>query len=188
MVQTTKTVKVGVKDFEFAPLTAEEKVATDTIKKILGLRKATMNVTVNQEDFNADDGVYAILDGGISELTLEVEVADVQSAEKEALLGVELEDGMEIYKKNLKLPYVACTFRTTTNTGKAIWFGLAKGKFGLPNNDLNTNEGSPNPNTDTLSARFEARNDDVMYVIAREDNEEFDLDKFKEKIYPKAAP
>lgn len=188
MTQVTKTVKVGVRDFEFAPLTEDEKVAADTIKKILGLRKATLNVTVNQEDFPADDGVYAILDGGIGELTLDVEVADVQSAEKEALLGIELEEGMEIYKKDLKLPYVACTFRTTTNTGKAIWFGLAKGKFGLPNTDLGTNEGSPTPNPDTLSARFEARGDNVMYVIGREDNEEFDLEKFKEKIYPKSTP
>lgn len=182
-----KTVKVGVRDFEFAPLTDAEKVVGDP-ERILGLRQATLNVTVNQEDFNGDDGVFAILDGGISELTLDVEVADVQSAQKKSLLGIEIEDGMEIYKKDLKLPYVACTFRSTTNTGKAVWFGLAKGKFGLPNTDLGTNEGSPNPNPDSLSARFEARADDIMYIIAREDNEDFDLEAFKAKIYPKVTP
>ena len=188
MAEETKSVKVGVEHFEFAPLDEKEQ-GKEKPRRILGLRKVTMNVTVNQENFYADNSIFAILDGGISELGLDLEVADISSENKQALLGVELENGMELYKKNIQLPYVACTFKTSTNTGKAVWFGFVKGKFSLPSTDLSTNEGSPNPNPDTLSGKLWSRgSDELMYVIAREDSADFDLEQFKNKVYGSAFP
>ncbi|CAM3291505.1 major tail protein [Vagococcus fessus] len=183
---TEKTVKVGVRQLEFAQLDENEKVQGDIVS-LPGLISAKMSVTVNQEQFFADDGVYANLDSGVSELGLEINVADINSAIKAQLLGVNIEDGMEVYTADINIPSVAMTFRSTTNAGKAVWFGLAKGKFALPSHDLNTKEGSASPQTDTISGAFEMRNDRVMYVIAREDSEDFDLEKFRAKIYGTAA-
>lgn len=181
-----KTVKVGVRDLSFAQLDSKDKVKGE-ITALPGLISAKMNVTVNQEPFFADDGVYANLDSGISELGLELNVADINTEIKAQLLGVKVEDGMEVYDGDMEIPAVAMTFRSTTNKNKAVWFGFAKGKFTLPSHDLNTKEASASAQTDTISGAFEMRNDRVMYVIAREDSKDFDLKKFQAKIFGMAV-
>lgn len=183
MEDNKKTVKLGVRDFSFAQLD-ESGMVKGKPRKVPGLRKATLGVTVNQEDFYGDDGVHAILDSGISEVTLDIEVADLSSEDKKLLFGIEVEDGIEIYKKDLQIPYVACSFRTTTNEGAAVWYGLPKGKFTLPTADLNGNQGSPNANPDTITGRFEENNNGRMYYIGREDNEDYKEETFKKKVFP----
>lgn len=179
---TTKTVKIGLDKWEVAQLDEDDKVVgTPTL--IPGLTSAQLAITINSGNFQADDGLWATLEGGISALSLTIGNADLKTEAKEVLHGVEVEDGMEIYKANMNFPYVACVFRSRLNTGKYVWFGLAKGKF-LPGGvDLNTRAETPSGQPDSVVGNFEPRKDEVTHIITREDHKDFDLTAFREKIF-----
>lgn len=179
-----KTVKIGLDHWEVAPLNDNDQVENaGSIIAIPGLVSAQMALTINSGNFQADDGLWAVLDGGISALQLTIGNADLTSEAKAALHGLELEDGMEIYTANMVIPYLATTFRSRLNTGKYVWFGLAKGKF-LPGGvDLNTRAETPTGQPDSVVGNFEPRADNITHIITREDNENFDLEAFRAKIY-----
>lgn len=183
----TRTVKIGLDKWEAVQLDEDDKVVgTPTL--IPGLTSAQLTLTVNSGNFQADDGLWAVLDGGISALSLTIGNADLKTEAKQVLHDVEVEDGMEIYKANMKFPYVATIFRSRLNTGKYVWFGLAKGKF-LPGGvDLQTRGETPTGQPDTVTGNFEPRKDDVTHVIAREDTADFDLQKFRAKIFQGVVP
>lgn len=178
----TKTVKIGLDYWEVAQLGDDDKVVGQ-IQRIPGLVSAQLALTINTGNFQADDGLWAVLDGGISALSLTVGAADIKSEAKQILHGLTLKEGMEVYKANMVIPYVATTFRSRLNTGKYVWFGLAKGKFVPGGVDLNTRAETPTGQPDSIVGNFEPRNDDVTHIIVREDSSEFDLTAFKAKIY-----
>ena len=104
------------------------------------------------------------------------------------MYGITVKDGIEVYNKNLTPKDVACMFRTSTEDGKAIWIGLLKGKFSLPGVEAETKDGSPDPKADTVTGNFVARGDSEdgnVLVIGREGNAGFQLEKFREMVFPK---
>lgn len=182
-----KTVKIGLDKWEIATL-GEGDLTVGKPVVAPGLVSANMALTVNSGNFQADDGLWAVLDGGISALSLTISNADLTSNIKEVLHGITLKNGMEIYTANMVIPYVATIFRSRLNTGKYVWFGLAKGKF-LPGGvDLNTRAETPTGQPDSVTGNFEPRNDNVTHIITREDNAGFDLDAFRAKIFRTVAP
>lgn len=182
----TNTVKIGLDNWEVAKLDENDKVVGEIVKAP-GLVSANMAVTVNSGNFQADDGLWAVLDGGISALSLTIGNADIKSEVKAVLHGLTLEKGMEVYTTDMVIPYVATIFRSRLNTGKYVWFGLAKGKF-LPGGvDLNTRAETPTGQPDSVVGNFEPRADKVTHIIAREDNADFDLTEFRAKIFQLAT-
>jgi phi13 family phage major tail protein len=179
-------VKFGLRGFEFGEVTAENKVPTTM--KIPGIKSAKIDITNELITIAADDGPYVVLSSGITGTQLEVSVLDLPTEARKVLYGIEVKNGIEVYNKNLTPKDVACIFRTSTEDGKAIWIGLLKGKFSLPGMEAETKDGSPDPKPDTVTGNFVARGDnesgDVL-VIGREDNTEFQLEKFKEMVFPK---
>lgn len=179
-------VKFGLRGFEFGEVTAENKVPTTM--KIPGIKSAKIDITNELITIAADDGPYVVLSSGITGTQLEVSVLDLPTEARKVLYGIEVKNGIEVYNKNLTPKDVACIFRTSTEDGKAIWIGLLKGKFSLPGMEAETKDGSPDPKPDTVTGNFVARGDnesgDVL-VIGREDNPEFQLEKFKEMVFPK---
>lgn len=179
-------VKFGLRGFEFGEVTAENKVPTTM--KIPGIKSAKIDITNELITIAADDGPYVVLSSGITGTQLEVSVLDLPTEARKVLYGIEVKNGIEVYNKNLTPKDVACIFRTSTENGKAIWIGLLKGKFSLPGMEAETKDGSPDPKPDTVTGNFVARGDnesgDVL-VIGREDNPEFQLEKFKEMVFPK---
>ena len=179
-------VKFGLRGFEFGEVTAENKVPTTM--KIPGIKSAKIDITNELITVAADDGPYVVLSSGITGTQLEVSVLDLPTEARKVLYGIEVKNGIEVYNKNLTPKDVACIFRTSTENGKAIWIGLLKGKFSLPGMEAETKDGSPDPKPDTVTGNFVARGDnesgDVL-VIGREDNPEFQLEKFKEMVFPK---
>lgn len=173
--------KIGVDRAEYGKYGEDNKISE--IKQLKGLRKAKLDVSQEIENFYADDGVYEILDGGISDLGLEFELADILTEAKSDLLGAPIEDGMEIYNQDIRSPYVAASFRTKMSNGKYVYFGLARGKFSIPSLDAQTKEDKLSAQTDSISGKFAARDDKLMMVIAREDSPSFDLNKFYDRVY-----
>lgn len=181
-------VKFGLSGFEYAVLGDNDKIK-GSVKQLPGLKTAKINITNELVPVIADDGPYAVLSGGITDTSLDVEVLDLNSDARKDFFGITVESGVEKYSKNLNPNYVACLFRTKMEDGKSIWFGLLKGKFGIPGLDAATKEGTPDPKSDTTTGNFVARGDaengDILY-IGREDNSGFDLAAFKKLVFPTA--
>ncbi|MGH2329550.1 major tail protein [Streptococcus uberis] len=181
-------VKFGLSAFEYGKLDAKDQVASTV--KLPGMKSAKLSITNELITVMADDGPYAVLSGGITETTLDIEVLDLNSKAREDWFGVTTTAGVEKYTKNLTPNDVAVMFRTRMEDGKAIWVGLLKGKFSIPGMKTKTKEGAPDPQPDTTTGNFVARGDadtgDILY-IGREDNPEFVFDDFKKMVFPTAT-
>ncbi|EPH94716.1 phage major tail protein, phi13 family [Enterococcus faecalis 06-MB-DW-09] len=182
MAETTNTVKIGLDNWEVAKLDESDRV-TGQPMRIPGLTSAQLALTFNTGTFQADDALWAILDGGISGLALTIGNADIKSEHKAVLHGIELEDGMEVYTADMNIPYTAHIFRSRLNTGQFVWFGLVKGKFMPGGVDLNTRAETPTGQPDSVVGNFEPRNDGITHIIARADSPDFDLAKFRQKVF-----
>lgn len=182
MAETTNTVKIGLDNWEVAKLDESDRV-TGQPMRIPGLTSAQLALTFNTGTFQADDALWAILDGGISGLALTIGNADIKSEHKAVLHGIELEDGMEVYTADRNIPYTAHIFRSRLNTGQFVWFGLVKGKFMPGGVDLNTRAETPTGQPDSVVGNFEPRNDGITHIIARADSPDFDLAKFRQKVF-----
>ncbi|EUJ29608.1 major tail protein [Listeria cornellensis] len=109
MATTEKVAKIGLSEFKYAKLNEEETVESmDDIKNIPGLQEAKQTVVMDSEIIFADDGPYLILNSGITELKLEVGIVDIPTEHKPDLLGVLIEQGMEIYKKRSYTAICSC--------------------------------------------------------------------------------
>lgn len=178
-------VKFGLSAFEYGVVNSENKVAST--KKLPGMKSAKLNITNELLTVPADDGPYVVLSSGITDTELEIETLDLNSDARKDFYGIEVENGVEKYNKNLTPNDIACIFRTRMDDGKYIWVGLLKGKFSIPGMDLATKDGTPDPKSDSTTGRFVARGDDedgdVLY-IGREDNSGFQLEQFKKMVFP----
>lgn len=182
-------VKFGLRDFQYAKL--EGDAITGTIKNLPGMTEAKLDITNDIQTIMADDGPYVVVSGGITDLKLEIQNYDINTETRTDFYGIEVKDGVEVYNKNLTPNDIACIFRTTMEDGKAVWFGLLKGKFSIPGAEAKTKDGTPDPTADSTTGQFVARGDsedgDMLY-IGREDNADFDLTKFKAMVFPPATP
>lgn len=182
MREGKKMVKIGLDKAQYAKL--DEKDKASEVKSLPGLTTAKLELEMENENFYADDTIFAILESGITKLGLEYGLADISSDAKKDLLGIVVEKGMELFKKDISAPYIATSFRSRLDSGKYVWFGLVKGKFAPSGLDLTTKEDKATAQTETISASFVAREaDGNMLVIAREDNEDFVLGNFYKMVY-----
>lgn len=181
-------VKFGLRDFEYGVLDDKE-TATKTAK-LPGMKSAKLDITNEIETIMADDGPYVTLSAGITDVQLEIQNLDLNTEARKDFYNITVEKGVEKYNKNLTPNDVAVIFRTSMEDGKAIWIGLPKGKFNVPGMEVNTKEGTPDPQADTVTGKFVARggadDGDVLY-IGREDNEDFKLEEFKKMMFPTAS-
>ncbi|EPU00361.1 major tail protein [Streptococcus agalactiae] len=185
-------VKFGLRDFQYAVLDDKDKVsgeAKTAIKSLPGMKAAKLDITNELVTVMADDGPYVVLSGGITETKLEIEVLDLTSEARKDFFGIKTDKGIERYNKSLTPNNVACMFRTSDESGKAIWVGLLKGKFNIPGMDTKTKEGAPNPEPDKVTGNFVARGTDGdVVVIGREDAKEvFKLEEFKKLVFEGAT-
>ncbi|WP_271006061.1 major tail protein [Listeria seeligeri] len=184
MAETAKKVaKIGLDQFQYAKLGDDDKVTSkDDVKPIPGLQSAKLTVTMDSEPIYADNGPYLIMNSGITELGLEVGIVNISSDDRVALLGIELENGVEVYKKDITPPYTAVTFRFKMTDGTYGYYGLVKGQFSLPSPDLATQADKNEAQTDTIEGNFVDRNS-VMYYIGIEDQEGFDKEQFMAMVF-----
>lgn len=178
-------VKFGLSAVEYGKVDSDNTVKVTN--KLPGVKTAKINITNELVTVMADDGPYAVLSGGITDTQLELAVLDLASKARVDFFGITIEKGVEKYNKNLTPNDIAIMFKTKMDDGKAVWFGLLKGKFNIPGFDGATKEGTPAPTTDATTGQFVARGDeeegDILY-IGREDNEDFVFEDFKKMVFP----
>lgn len=184
-----KVAKFGASNFEYGVLDDSEKI-TDT-RKMTGLSEVKLELTNELKTLPADDGPYLILSGGITEAKETINIYDVDSQMKKDLYGIDVQDGTEVYTKNLMPNYVATLFRTKISNGKHCWVGLTKGMFSLPGITTKTQDGAPDPEADEIEGNFVPRGDSdtgTILLIGREDNKDFDFAKFHKMVFGETAP
>lgn len=183
-----KVAKFGASNFEYGVLDENEKIK-DT-RKITGLSQVKLELTNDLKTLAADDGPYLVLSGGITTAKETINIYDVDSEMKKDLYGIDIQNGVEVYTKNLKPNYVATLFRTKISNGKHCWVGLLKGMFALPGLTSKTQDGSPDPEADEIEGNFVPRGDadtGTILLIGREDNEGFDFTKFHQMVFGEDA-
>lgn len=132
-----------------------------------------------------------VLSGGITEAKETINIYDVDSQMKKDFYGIDIQDGTEVYTKNLVPNHVATMFRTKLSNGKHCWVGLTKGMFSLPGISTKTQDGAPDPEADEIEGNFVPRGDadtGTILLIGREDNEGFDFTKFHKMVFGETAP
>jgi len=183
-----RKAKFGASNFLYGKVTGD--LVPDGPKKLPGLTEAKMDLKNEMKTVMADDGPYVTLSGGISEATLDIKVLDFNSDARQDFFGIDVKKGVEMYSKNLVPNDIAIMFDTKMDDGKKVHVAMLKGKFSLPGVDTKTTDGTPDPNSDESTGTFAPRGDSedgMMVVIGREDNPDFDMETFKNYVFPKTA-
>lgn len=183
-----KLAKFGCSNFEYGVVGADDLV--QTTRKVPGLSEVKIELTNEMKALAADDGPYLVLSGGITGTKETINIYDIDSDTKKDFYGIEVENGVEKYAKNIMPNYVATLFKTKLSNGKNVWFALLKGMFSLPGISSKTQDGTPDPGPDEIEGSFVPRGDadsGTILLIGREDNTEFNFAKFHAMVFPKTA-
>ena len=183
-----KLAKFGGSNFEYGVVGADDLV--QTTRKVPGLSEVKIELTNEMKALAAADGPYLVLSGGITGTKETINIYDIDSDTKKDFYGIEVENGVEKYAKNIMPNYVATLFKTKLSNGKNVWFALLKGMFSLPGISSKTQDGTPDPEPDEIEGSFVPRGDadsGTILLIGREDNTEFNFAKFHAMVFPKTA-
>lgn len=152
---------IGLRNLVFAELKTDPAVggtATYGVPQLIaGAISANINPNASSSTLFADDGPYETATT-IGEISLEMNVADLPLEVQAKLFGHTLtEDGVLIRKGSDIPPWVAVGFKSLKSNGKYRYTWLAKGKFGLPEQNNETKGDSVNFQTPTASGSFVKR-------------------------------
>lgn len=178
--------KFGASNFLYGVV--KNDLVADGPKKMPGLTEAKMDLKNEMKAVAADNGPYVTLSSGITEATLDIKLLDIPSDARKDFFGIDVKKGVELYNKDLNPNDIAIMFDTKMEDGTKIHVAMLKGKFSIPGVDTKTVDGTPDPNADETTGTFAPRGDaedGMMVAIGREDNPDFDLEKFKSYVFPK---
>lgn len=185
-----KQGKIGVSELEFGKLGADDLV-TEPTQKLPGTTEIGVELGIDISTLPADDGPYLTVSSGITTAKETINNYDLTSEIKELIYGIPVIGGVEVYEKGLVPNDTATLFRTRLTGGKYVWIAMLKGKFTLPNvTAKTTGDGNPEPTPDQIEGSFVARkagDKEVVLLIGREDNKDFDFDTFHTMVFPKTA-
>ena len=163
---------IGLRDVYYALLKEDPISGSPTYDapvKIAGAISANVNPNASAATLFADDGPYDTA-ATIGEISLELNMADLSLETQSVLLGHSISNGVLKRKAGDVPPWVAIGFRTLKSNGKYRYYWLNKGKFALPEEDLQTKGDSIEFQTPTISGSFVKRNcDDEWQRVGDED-------------------
>jgi len=158
----SKGVVIGLRNLVYAKLIDDPIGGTATYEApvaILGAISATINPNASNATLFADDGPYDAATS-MGEISVELNVADLDLDTQAALLGHTVAGGVLIRKATDVPPWVAIGFKTLKSNGKYRYTWLAKGKFSAPEQNNQTKGDSVEFNTPTITGSFVKRDCD----------------------------
>jgi phi13 family phage major tail protein len=151
---------IGLDSFYYAELLTDDSTGTsyDTPVSITNLVSMSVNFNSDIATFFADDGP-ADAYSQIGEVDVAIEAADIPAEDLAFLLGMTYNAGTGLveYDTAAVAPDIAIGFRAQKSNGDYRYVWLLKGRFGVPNMDHQTKEGSVNFQTLTINGKFLAR-------------------------------
>ncbi|EMG27076.1 major tail protein [Listeria fleischmannii 1991] len=181
MAERKRRVKLGVDKLYYGKLV--DNVVTDAVW-LPGVTEAKIEMKKESEGFAADnDPNWIILQGG-TETTADFTVANFDDADKEALFGYVMQEGMVIVEENSVPSDIAIAFRVLYNEGKYGWIGLYKGQMSYNGVELKAKEAKPEAQTDAMTGLFSGRGEKQrIMVTVMEESENFDLAAFFMEVF-----
>ncbi len=165
---------IGLDMFYYAIMTQDDSSAV-TYNAVVRVNNAvSLSVNPNSQimPFFADDGPREVF-SQVGEVDVSIMVADLPPADYAALVGATYHTGTGVidYPVSASAPDVAIGFRAKKTNGAYRYVWLLKGKFGVPNMEHQTQEGSVNFQSQTINGKFMARTKDNM-VFKRADSDD----------------
>lgn len=119
---------------------------------------------------DASDVPFFVYQKGVGVITCDLTLFDIQSVTGlyEALYGVKTEEGITIVGADTQPAYTSLVLVSENAEGKELYFGLTKGKFGVPDIELGTktSDGKVDPKTVSTSGTFVADSRGYAYMTA----------------------
>lgn len=181
---------IGLRDVYYALLKEDPAngVATYEVPvRMVGAISANINPNTSTATLFYDDGPGDTA-ATLGEISLELNMADIDLKTQSVLLGHTYEGGILKKKGSDVPPWVAIGFRTLKSNGKYRYYWLNKGKFAIPEDDLATKGDSIEFKTPTISGAFVKRDsDDEWQRVGDEDDEAF-TEQMKTDWYTSPLP
>jgi phi13 family phage major tail protein len=165
-------VKMGMKDLYYAKLTKDDAtgVTYETPELISGSISAKISPKSDTQTLYADDGAFETT-SQLSEITVEIEMADLPLTVQSEILGHTLTEGVLEAKVTDIAPYVAIGWRSLKSNGKYRYYWLLKGKFQIPDDESKTKEDKANFQTAKITGTFVARIFDGKWKLVGDEDE-----------------
>lgn len=174
----SKGTIIGLRNLVYAkmltdPPYGQGQATYETPKLIAGAISVNINANASTETLFADDGPFETATT-IGQIEVELNVADLPLEIQAELLGHTYENGVLIRRAGDVPPWVAIGFKSLKSNGKYRYTWLAKGKFGIPEQNNQTKGDSIEFQTPTIVGSFVKREcDDEWERHIDEDDENF---------------
>jgi phi13 family phage major tail protein len=185
---------VGFTDAKIAVLDENEAVIGTPLivdKQDGGAMEANITgLGANRNVVYASNVPFYVSAQGTGEPQLEFSVADLSDDILEQVLGeVTNEQGISLVGQDTKPPFVAVILHSADKDGNDLYFGLLKGKFAYPDNDLKSNDNSgATLQTDKITGSFVARGlDGYVQARGRSNRPVFTYATFEQFVFHQAS-
>ena len=164
--------KVGLSDLHYALLTADTGTAAtySASVAVAGLIDANIQVASEITTLFADNGPYAT-SSSLGEITIDINLADLDVATQAALLGHTVTAGgiMQCTADDTA-PEVAIGFTGLKSNGKKRFIWLTKGTFSVPDDSYKTKGDTVEFQQQTITGKFVARVKDSVYKLVGDED------------------
>ena len=181
---------IGLRDVYYALLKEDPVNGTATYEtpvRMVGAISANVNPNTSSATLFADDGPYDAATT-LGEISLELNMADLDMQTQAVLLGHTYEGGLLKKKGSDVPPWVAIGFKTLKSNGKYRYYWLNKGKFAAPEDDLATKGDSIEFKTPTITGSFVKRDSDDEWERAGDEDEEAFTETIKNAWFTSPLP
>lgn len=166
-------VKIGMKDLYYAKLTKDDNTGVTYEAPVLisGAISAKISPKSDTQTLYADDGAFETATQ-LSEISVELEIADLPLTVQAELLGHTVSNGVLEAKSTDQAPYVAIGWRSLKSNGKYRYYWLLKGKFEIPDDESQTKEDKTKFQTSKIKGTFVARIYDGKWKMVGDEDEQ----------------
>lgn len=184
-----KKVVIGCQDFTMRQQTGNGIEEVGELLPIPGLQEIELEIESEQGKVFADNETALVLNSGVTGATITGNFVELSSEERAQLIGVKVENGIEMYSKDLIPPYVSVSWKYKCNDGSYIYFGATRGNFGLPSSSAETMEDEAPEQQDQveLEGTFIPRTDGLVYARVHDQAEGFSEEAFLNLIHGEGA-
>ena len=155
------------------------------LKDVPGLQEIELELEQGNEPVYADGVKKLSLFSGITGATLTANLMELTKEERNEILGVKNEKGIEKYTSDMVPPYVSATWKYRCNDGSFIYYGLTRGNFNIPGTSASTMEDSPEQQDQIeMEGSFMQREEDkLVFARIHSADPEFDEQAFYDAIH-----
>lgn len=149
--------KIGISNLHYAVMTTEDTASAaatyGTVTAVPGTVSANITPSSNKATLYADNGPYETA-SSLGEITLALDLADLDPDVQADLLGHTLASGQLDYAASDVAPYCAVMFEYLLGNGKKRCVKLYKGKFSEPADEGTTKGENVEFQTSSIEATF----------------------------------